>query len=116
THGLIGKVPRHVRLQGIDILLRSGLPKKSQGDGECLSHLRRGGRHRRKTGGRDQSQHRLHQKARLIADEVRPAQDLHLLTGDGQFLLRLPEGALLRRLPRLHPAPGETHLPGLAVQ
>ena len=30
-HGLIGKVPRHVRLQGIDILLRSGLPKKARG-------------------------------------------------------------------------------------
>ena len=55
---------------------------------------------------------RLEQKPRLIADEIRPAQDPDLPPGDGQLLLRLPEGALFRRLPGLRPVPrGSTPLP-----
>ena len=38
------------------------------------------------------------------------------LTGDGQFLLSLPEGALLRRLPASIRPPGKHTSPGLAVQ
>ena len=88
--------------------------EKGQGGGEYGLHLGRGGAHGVKALGGDQAQHRPQQKARLIADKVRRAQQGDLPGGDGQFLFRLPQGAFLGRFPYLHAAAGEAHLAALA--
>lgn len=75
AHGAVGEVLRHLGDQLVAPGLRRRLPEEGQGDGEDLRHLRRGGTQGPKARRGRQAQHRAEQKAPLIADEVRLAQE-----------------------------------------
>ena len=114
AHGAVGEVLRHLGEELIAPDVRRRLPEEGQGDGERLRHLRRGGAHGGQPPGGHQSQHRPEEEAPLVADKIRRAQGGDRLPGDGQLLLRLPEGAVQGALPRLHFPAGEAYLAPLA--
>ena len=62
------------------------------------------------------TRHRLKREFSRLTEIVRPAQQLNMGRRDMKLLLRLPQSALLRRLPRLHPAAGKTDLAALTAQ
>ncbi|MPM92773.1 hypothetical protein SDC9_139909 [bioreactor metagenome] len=116
SHRVVGKVQRNMGLQRIDVNLRRMAQKKFQRHGKSLPHLRLGGPQSMKPRIVHQSRHRLKRELPRLTEIVRPAQQLNVGRGDMKLLLRLPQGALLGRLPRFHPAAGETNLAALAAQ
>ena len=115
-HPGIGELLCSHRQQGIPVYLRRMGRQPVQRHQKRLPHL--GGVQpqplQRRRG--HLSQHRVHQGLGAQVQEVRPAQQPDVLRGDAQLLPRFPQGALLRRLPRLHAPTGEADLPAVVVQ